>query len=394
MKPLLRRTASAPLPDPTPIAEDGAPEALPRRGAATRGSVTPSTGLRPRESAPPFEGGTPMPRPAAPAMRSQARLEMDAYRLMRAVDGRPVGGAEMTRLGHAAAAVDIAREFLCDPTDPAGGKPPRTPSDPANTKVARAYMHHLLQEGETPEVARCAGAIAAHGGNTKEFAAVTAAMRASVPLAPSAVVFEICEGRPSHLPVLDVVDDPADGSPGTTAVAEEPHAFALEVDRDPTHGGAIVLDAWSLGPSVSAVDSRLRDFTVHLQNKVDRDAPEVNVWRIAAATSRLESSDAARATAQAILNTDATPSTAGPGWDRTETLHPQAAQRMHDKLTVTIGPGDAGEALRGKFEQRLDILQQAADVLRQYDDTASRATQDAPALVAAARGLTDDARRD
>ncbi len=310
----------------------------------------------------------PNPAGAQPPTRlsPQERLEFDAYRLLRTADGRPFGEAELQRLSHAASSTAQVRTTLHrGPGNTLDNLADFDGAAPARTTAARVFSKRLKSQGVPPLVAEYVGAVRARGGNCGEFASV--AVAAHIRTLPEGSQLETRHGTS-----LD-------------------HRWVREVPASPAEGEPIVIDAWSKGPPVSEVDAWTQGQSSNCLDQLgpeDRDGLAVE-QRLASALIENEA-DYYRQVRQHLDQT-ADPLPAERVFERPQTLHPEAAQRMHDKLGARVESGDAGAVLEAKFAQGFETLKLAADVLRQLDDTAASATQQAPGLVAEARRLAREA---
>ncbi len=327
------------------------------------------------EPAPPDTGpGRPAParrsHSASPlrALTREERTEFDAYRLMRAVDHRPIADADLARLGQATASLSQARVLLrFGPGNTTDRDAHLDPHAPSRARLARALRVDLIDRNVPPIGADIAAALSAAGGNCGEFS---------------------CVVKATHVDKL-----PAEASLETLVGVDLDHEWLREVPAGPVGAEPVVLDAWALGSAVFEDDAWTRDEPADCFEVVDPSDAEF----IRAATGYgldilTRDADHYRQVKNEVQQST-TPLHESEVWSRRRTLHREVAAQAFEQLSVRIEPADPGPALQRKIDQGFDNLSHAAAVLRQFDDTRAAAPLDAPALVSAARTLADKARR-
>ncbi len=365
MPPPLRRILSAP-PSRTPAPDRENDNAGLQRSRSASALVS-TAGLPDL----PVRDARPNPAGAQPPTRlsPQERLEFDAYRLLRTADGRPFGEAELQRLSHAASSTAQVRTTLRHgPGNTRDQGAHLSGAAPARSTAALHFAQRLQSQGVRPLVAEYVGAIRAGGGNCGEFASVAVAAHIR------------------HLPEGSQLERRS----GTSL----DHAWVREVPASPSQGEPIVIDAWSKGPPVSEADAWTQGQSSRCLDRLkpeDLDGPEGIGAKQLNAMELIENE--AHYCAQVLSHLDQAtgPMRAERVFERPQTLHPEAAQRMQDKLGARVESGDAGAVLEAKFDQGLKTLKRATDVLRQFPDTAASAPEQAPGLVAEARRLAREA---
>ncbi len=362
MPPPLRRSLSAPPSRAIATDRENDNAGLQRSRSASARVSTPALPDLPVRDARPNPTGARPPAQLAP----QERLEFDAYRLLRTADGRPFGEAELQRLSHAASTTAQVRTTLDHgPGNTADTLAHLSGAAPARTSAARLFAARLNGQGVPPLVAKYAGAIRARGGNCGEFANVAVAMHIS------------------KLPDGSKLEKRA----GTSL----DHGWVREVPASPSQGEPIVIDAWSKGPPVSEADAWTEGATSRCQHQLTREDRDGLVVGERIATALVQGQANYYSRVLNHLDQTTPPMPAESGYQRPPTLGPEAAQRMLDKLGAPVEPGDAGAVLEAKFDQGFKNLKRAAEVLRQFPDTAASATEQAPGLVAKARRLAREA---
>lgn len=340
------RTSNANSPANTPTNPGNA--AVPRSGVAGRERA-------PRADAP---GAGAL---ARPAMRPQAKAELNQYVTGLHALGRAPSGNTLQRLASANASVDRTRAKL--PKGPGNTfdmHAHRSP-DPKNaTVLAREVSERLEQSGHSRFACAVVAALETQGGNCREFAFLA--------------VHE-------HLGHTD---------PKASVVLRTPkgvdHLWAQEVPPPGAHDAEpVVLDAWAKGPSVLLRDATHPHFNADShrvfrpEDKADLD-DEVTSARFSAFLDR-RITNAERDQLSAF----GTPMYEQHTLSRLPTIGPAFARSVADRLNVQIDPGTSHRDQHAAIGQGLANLKAARAALAGFDDTAARSVLSAPALVKATR---------
>ncbi len=308
---------------------------------------------------------------ATPAKIAEAEVPLAAYLLMRAVDGRPVGASEVSRLRLANASVNETRQLLKHGRGNVDVDVRASHNESTwRTNAARTFRQEREKKAKVPwnvfeqRAPYSAAAASVFGaGNCGEHTSTTSVYH-SRRLAPNEEVH--------------YVNSPAAGH--TWAEGRIPGApQAEQAER------TVVMDAWAKGPAVLAPDARFAKRRSGLQSLLHYNAETGRDARITANDLVLEARSAGPAEVARRVQSENTPTArfaafidsvlpSGIGhWREQHVIDGNFSQRVKDKLTVP--------------ENHAQSLQLAARVAGQLGVPAQQRMAEAQRIVEAAHAM-------